>query len=47
MDPAPEPDPAIFIIDLQDANKKYFIKKFFCFLHHFSRIKKSQKATKQ
>jgi hypothetical protein len=27
----PDPDPAIFIIDLQDANKK-LIKKFFCIL---------------
>ncbi len=24
--------PAIFVIDLQDANKKIFLKKFFCFL---------------
>jgi hypothetical protein len=43
-----DPDPAIFIIDLQDANKK----RLFCLflfegtvrLHHFSKIK-SQKAT--
>jgi hypothetical protein len=29
----PDPDPAIFIIDLQDANKKIiFSKKFFCIL---------------
>jgi hypothetical protein len=28
----PDPDPAIFVIDLQDANKKLFIPKFFCLL---------------
>jgi hypothetical protein len=29
----PDPDPAIFVIVLQDANKKlYFCKKFFCLL---------------
>ncbi len=40
-----DPDPAIFVIDLQDANKNYlsfsannFLKAF----HHFSKIK-SQK----
>jgi hypothetical protein len=33
MDPDSDPDPAIFVIDLQDANKKIiFLKKFFCFL---------------
>jgi len=26
----PDPDPSIFIIDLQDANKKIIYKKFFC-----------------
>jgi hypothetical protein len=46
----PDPDPAIFVIDLQDANKKlifntifsayYFLKVH---LHHFSKIK-SQKG---
>jgi len=40
----PDPDPAIFVIDLQDANKK--LKKVFHFLkvhlHHSSKIK-SQK----
>jgi hypothetical protein len=32
MDPDPEadPDPSIFIIDLQDANKKLILKKIFC-----------------
>jgi hypothetical protein len=30
MDPDPDanPDPSIFIIDLQDANKNYFKKSF-------------------
>ncbi len=28
MDPEPDPEPAIFIIDLQDANKKHFKKVF-------------------
>jgi hypothetical protein len=33
MDPDADPDPPIFIIDLQDANKKLmFKKKFFCTL---------------
>jgi len=48
MDPDsnPDPDPAIFVIDLQDASKKlifehnfsayYFLKVY---LHHFSKIK--------
>jgi hypothetical protein len=28
-----DPDPAIFVIDLQEANKKiYFFTKFFCLL---------------
>jgi hypothetical protein len=29
MDPDADPDPAIFVIDLQDANKKLFKKKDF------------------
>ncbi len=32
MDPDSDPDPAIFVIDLQDANKKQFKKMFFCLL---------------
>jgi hypothetical protein len=49
-----DPDPAIFIIDLQDANKKinfffslpayYFLKVL---LHHFSKIKNQKEVTKQ
>jgi hypothetical protein len=45
-DSGPDPDPAIFVIDVQDANKKlnycfcsydyYFLKVH---LHHFSKIK--------
>jgi hypothetical protein len=48
-----DPDPAIFIIDLQDASKKqifntifsayYFLKVH---LHHFSKIKSKKKVTK-
>ncbi len=45
MDPDPDTDPAIFVIDLQDANKKLmFFKRFFAYyfflkvhLHHFQR----------
>jgi hypothetical protein len=29
MDPDADPDPSIFIIDLQDANKKLILKKVF------------------
>jgi hypothetical protein len=33
MDPDADPGPAIFVIDLQDANKKQiFFKMFFCLL---------------
>jgi hypothetical protein len=34
MDPDPyaDPDPGVFIIDLQDANKKLCEKKGFCIL---------------
>jgi hypothetical protein len=28
----PDPDPAIFVIDLQNTNKKLFFSKFFCLL---------------
>jgi hypothetical protein len=50
----PDSDPAIFDIDLQDANKKlilflsfsayYFLKVH---LHHFSKIKSPKEVTKQ
>jgi hypothetical protein len=45
-----DPDPAIFVIDLQDANKKQFF--FFCLLlfegafTSFSKDKKSKRVTK-
>ncbi len=51
--PLMDPDPAIFGIDLQDANKKLIKKKsfsaYYCFmvyLHHFSKIKKSKRSHK-
>jgi hypothetical protein len=31
-DSDPDADPSNFIIDLQDANKKLILKKFFCIL---------------
>jgi hypothetical protein len=52
----PDPDPAIFVIDLPGAYKKLmFKKKFFClllfegtvYLHHFSKINSQKEATKQ
>jgi hypothetical protein len=50
-----DPDLAIFVIDLQDANKKLiFIKKSFSayyylkvHLHHFPKIKVKEEVTKQ
>ncbi len=50
MDPDADPDPAIFVSDLQEANKKlsflayYFLKVH---LHHFSMIKSHKEVTKQ
>jgi hypothetical protein len=49
-----DPDPAIFVIDLQDANKKLpVIKKSFSayyflkvHLHHFSKIKSKKRSHK-
>jgi hypothetical protein len=46
------PDPAIFIIDLRDANKKTNKKRFFCILHFegtftsFFKDKKSKRSQK-
>jgi hypothetical protein len=46
-------DPAIFVIDLQDAKKKNFLKQFFCILlfegifTSFFKDKKFKKVTKQ
>ncbi len=49
-----DPEPAIFVIDLQDANKKLIVKKSFSayyflkvHLHHFSKIKSPNEVTKQ
>jgi hypothetical protein len=48
-----DPDPSIFIIDLQDAKKTNLKKKFFCIilfegtLHHFSTVKSQKEVTKQ
>jgi hypothetical protein len=47
-----DPDPAIFVIDLQDANKKLFIKKVFLFIAFTpffkdKRPKKSQNSRNQ
>jgi hypothetical protein len=54
MDPDADPDPSIFIIDLQDANKKLITKKSFSayyflkvLLHHFSKVKSQKDVTKQ
>jgi hypothetical protein len=51
MDPHSNPDPAIFVIDLQDANKKTnFFKSFSAYyflkvhLHHFSKTKNKKKS---
>jgi hypothetical protein len=50
MDPNADPDPAIFVTDLQDADKKQFKKKFFClilFAGTFTSFFKDKKVTKQ
>jgi hypothetical protein len=46
-----DPDPAIFVIDLQDASKKLILTQFFLLikflkvhLHHFSKIKSQKKS---
>jgi hypothetical protein len=47
------PDPAIFVLDFQDTNKNNFFPCFFAYyflkahLHHFSKIKRHKKVTKQ
>jgi hypothetical protein len=49
----PDPDPAIFVIDLQDVNKKLNLKKCSDYyfltvhLHHFSKIIYPKEVTKQ
>jgi hypothetical protein len=49
-----DPDPAIFVIDLQDANQKLIIFKSFSayyllkvYLHPFSKIKSQEEVRKQ
>jgi hypothetical protein len=52
MDPDPDADPAIIVIDLQGTNQK-IIKKIICYyflkehLHHFSNIKSPKEVTDQ
>jgi hypothetical protein len=41
----PDPDPAIFVIDLQDASKNYFLKVPGTFTSFF-KDKKSKRVTK-
>jgi hypothetical protein len=44
----PDPDPALFVSDLQDANKKYFFLLFLKVdLHHSSMIKSLKEVIKQ
>jgi hypothetical protein len=54
IDPDADTDPAIFVIDLQEANKKSNFYKVFLLipswryiLHHFSKIKSPKEVTKQ
>jgi hypothetical protein len=54
MDPDQDLDPALFVIDLQDANKKLMYKKSFSadyflkvHLHHFTKIKSPKEVTKR
>jgi hypothetical protein len=53
MDSDSDPDPAIFVLDLQDANKKLILKKFFGLLlfegtvTSFFEAKSQNKVTKQ
>jgi hypothetical protein len=51
-DPDGDVDPTIFVIDLQDANKKLILEKFFCLLYFegtftsFFKDKKSKRSHK-
>jgi hypothetical protein len=53
MDPDADPDPAIFVTDLQGRQEQKKISKFFAnyflkvHLHHFSKIKTHKEVTKQ
>jgi hypothetical protein len=52
MDTNADPDPAFFVIDLQDAVKILIFKMFFCLLlftgtftvHNFSKIKSQKRS---
>ncbi len=44
-----DPDPAIFVIDLQDTNKNYFFSAFYFLkvhLHQFSKLKSRKEVQK-
>jgi hypothetical protein len=55
MDLDADPDPAIFVMDLQDANLKLILKKFYCLLlyflkvllHNLKKIKSPKEVTEQ
>jgi hypothetical protein len=54
LDPGSDPDPAIFVIDLQDShNKQLFSKSFSAYyflkvhLNHFSKLRSQKQVTKQ
>ncbi len=47
MDPDSDPDPSIFIIDLQDANKKLIWKHFLSSFTLFFKDKSQEEVTKQ
>jgi hypothetical protein len=53
LDADADPDPAIFFIELQDANEKLILKSISAYyflkvhLHHFSKIKSQKEVTKQ
>jgi hypothetical protein len=46
-DPAPDPDPANFVSDLQDDKNFYVFLFFEATLHHFTKIKSHKEVTKQ
>ncbi len=47
-DPVADPDPAVFVSDLPDLNKKLFcLIVFEGTFHHFSKMKSHEEVTKQ
>ncbi len=42
-----DPDPAIFVSDLQTSTKNYFFPLLKVHIHHFSEIKSAKEVTKQ